>query len=211
MRLRRRWTRRTIRTLALSVACGLAAYLMLAADHRAYASLRERVGDPVPVVLAARDLARGTVLAAGDLTVASVPRAFAPPGAADAVDAAVGHALVVDIAAGEAVTATRIGTQAGPIAVQVPPGLRAFVVTVPIPPDALLPGDRVDVIGSFGGQHPYSDTVASALEVLAVLDPPTGALDPTPSLVLLVSGSTAERLAYATSFGSLTVSVIGAA
>ena len=54
-------------------------------------------------------------------------------------------------------------------------------------------------------------SVASALEVLAVLDPPAGALDPTPSLVLLVSGSTAERLAYATSFGSLTVSVIGAA
>ena len=50
------------------------------------------------------------------------------------------------------VTATRIGTQAGPIAVQVPPGLRAFVVTVPIPPDALLPGDRVDVIGTSRGK-----------------------------------------------------------
>ena len=210
MRLRRRWTRRSLRALVASVLCGGIAAAMLSSDHRAYATLREEVGEPVGVLLAARDLARGTVLAAGDVVSATVPRAFVPPGAADAADDVVGHALVADIAAGEVLTATRVGTQAGPIAVQVPPGLRAFVVTVPVPPDALRPGDRVDVIGSFGGQHPYVDTVAAGLEVLAVIEPPVGGLDARPSLVLLVSDGTAERLAYATAFGTLSVSVVGA-
>lgn len=200
-----------MRTLAASAICGVVAFAMLSSQQHAYADLRARVGDPVPVVLAARALARGTVLAATDLTTASVPRAFAPPGAASTTDDVVGHALVADLAAGEAVTATRIGTRAGPIAVQVPPGLRAFVVTVPVPADALRAGDRVDVIGSFGGQRPYADTVAAGLEVLAVLPAPAGALDPTPSLVLLVSDGTAERLAYATAFGTLAVSIVGAA
>ncbi|MFM8945005.1 MAG: SAF domain-containing protein, partial [Actinomycetota bacterium] len=46
-----------------------------------------------------------------------MPRAFAPPGAASTTDEVLGHALVTDLAAGEAVTATRVGTRAGPIAV----------------------------------------------------------------------------------------------
>ncbi|MFM7719362.1 MAG: Flp pilus assembly protein CpaB [Actinomycetota bacterium] len=211
MRLRRRPSRRSLRLLAIALACGALAFHLLASERRELASLRAATGEPVPVVRAARALDRGKVLAESDLAVATVPTAFAPPGAAGTTAEVVGRALVSDLAEGEVVTATRIGTRAGPIAAQVPPGLRAFAIAVPVPDGALRPGDRVDVLGAFGGPHPWSDTVASGLEVLAVLDPPAGDLGADPSLVLLVSDATAERLAYASAFADLTVSIVGAA
>lgn len=209
VRLRRRWSRRTVRFAILAIACGALASLLVARQERELAFLRAATGDPVPVVRAARALTRGTVLASGDLEVIAVPVAFAPPGAAASADAVVGRALLTDLDAGEAVTATRIGTRAGPIAAQVPAGFRAFTIPVAIPDGALRPGDRVDVLGAFGGPRPWSDVVASALEVLAILEPAPGDPSGRPSLVLLVSGTTAERLAYASAFADLTVAIAG--
>lgn len=145
----------------------------------------------------------------GDVEIIAVPVAFAPPGAARTVEAVVGRALLTDLEAGEAVTATRLGTRAGPIAAQVPPGLRAFPIPVAIPDGALRPGDRVDVLGAFGGPRPWSDVVATGLEVLAILEPAPGDPSGRPSLVLLVSGTTAERLAYANAFADLSVAIAG--
>jgi hypothetical protein len=72
-------------------------------------------------------------------------------------------------------------------------------------------GDRVDVVATYGGPHPYTDTVASGLEVLSAGDGEDGAIaangDGTSSLVLLVSPDTAERLAYAAAYADLAVSV----
>lgn len=171
--------------------------------------LRAATGDPVPVVRAVRALDRGTVLATGDLEVVEVPAAFAAPDAPRTIEEVVGRTLLTDLDAGEAVTATRIGTRAGPIAAQVPAGLRAFAIPVAVPDGALRPGDRVDVLGAFGGPRPWSDIVATALEVLAVLEPAPGDPSGRPSLVLLVSGTTAERLAYASAFADLSVAIVG--
>jgi Flp pilus assembly protein CpaB len=84
-----------------------------------------------------------------------------------------------------------------------------------IPPGALRAGDRVDVYATFGGPHPYTETVATGLEVLVLLgddgadgttaitsDSSTG-----PSLMLLVSPEEAERLAYATAFADLAIAI----
>lgn len=210
MRLPRRFPRRARRRLAVSLACGLVAFFLVSGQEGELSRLRAATGEPVPVVLAARELVRGTVLAEGDLTVAEVPAVFAPPGAAGAMDEVLGRALMTDLSAGEAVTATRIGSEAGPIAAQVPQGLRAFTIQVPVPPDTLRPGDRVDVLGAYGGPRPWSDTVASGLEVLAVLEPEEGAMGDEPSLVLLVSTTTAERLAYATAFADLSIAIVAA-
>jgi Flp pilus assembly protein CpaB len=73
-------------------------------------------------------------------------------------------------------------------------------------------GDRVDVLATFGGPHPHSETVASGLEVLMVLEGDEGgsALSGSsegPSLVLLVDPDVAERLAYAASFGTFSISI----
>lgn len=209
----RRWSTRRKALLALSAACGLGAFLIVRAEEARVAALAPALGEPVPVVVAARDLERGATLGAEDLRVERVPAAYAPPGSLRAPEAALGEALASDVAAGEAVTETRLAAGGGPVASQVPSGLRAFVVPSGIPPGAVRPGDRVDVLATFGGQRPYTETVASGLEVLAVLEQGSGLVGSPegPSLVLLVSPATAERLAHATAFGQLTVTIAGPA
>jgi hypothetical protein len=109
------------------------------------------------------------------------------------------------------VTRTRLGVSGGTIASLVPSGLRAFPVTASVAPDAIRAGDRVDVIATFGGPRPYADTVASELEVLAILEPDEGTFaaggGEGPSLVLLVSPQVAEELAYASAFAEIAVTV----
>jgi len=83
-----------------------------------------------------------------------------------------------------------------------------------MPAGSVRAGDRVDVLATFGGQRPYTDTVATGLEVLTVLAAEKGAFtasgaDLGPALVLLVTPDAAERLAYATAFADLTVTIAG--
>jgi pilus assembly protein CpaB len=209
----RRWSPRSKLFLVLGVACGLGAFALVRGYETRLAALRPVTGASVPMVVAAQPLVRGAVLTQEALRTASVPSAFAPPGAVRSVADAVGRTLVSDLAEGEAVTATRIGTAGGPVAAQVPSGLRAFVVPSGMPAGSVRAGDHVDVLATFGGPRPYSDTVASGLEVLTVLgaeaDPVALGTDVGPSLVLLVTPDAAERLAYAKAFADLTVTIAG--
>jgi len=212
----RRWSPRSKVLLVLAVACGLGAFALVRGYEARLAALRPVAGAPVPVVVAAQPLARGAVLSEEVLRLASVPSAFAPPGAVRSVADAVGRTLVSDLAVGEAVTRTRVGTTGGPVATQVPSGLRAFVVPSGMPAGSVRAGDRVDVLATFGGPRPYSDTVASALEVLSVLEVEQDGFAASgsgagPSLVLLVTPDAAERLAYAKAFAELTVTIAGPA
>jgi len=207
----RKLSRRSKALVVVAIACGALAFQLV----RGYASeldtLRPIAGDPVAVVVAAADVTRGTVLAAGDVRLETMPAAFAPPGALRTTERAVGLTLVSDLAEGEAVTQTRVATQGGPVASLVPSGLRAFAIRAVVPPDVVREGDRVDVVATYGGPHPYTDTVASGLEVLSAGNGEDGAIaangDGTTSLVLLVSPDTAERLAYAAAYADLAVSV----
>ena len=209
----RRWTPRSKLFLVLAVVCGLGAFALVRGYETRLAALRPIAGPAVPVVVAAQPLVRGAVLSEEVLGTASVPSAFAPPGAVRSVADAVGRTLVSDLAEGEAVTATRIGTAGGPVAAQVPSGLRAFVVPSGMPAGSVRAGDLVDVIATFGGQRPYSDTVGSGLEVLSIIETEDGAgalgTGAGPSLVLLVTPEAAERLAYAKAFADLTVTIAG--
>jgi pilus assembly protein CpaB len=123
----------------------------------------------------------------------------------------VGRTLATSLAAGEAVTRTRMGGPGGPVASVVASGLRAFVVASGLPQGVLEPGDRVDVIATFGGPRPYTDTVGTGLEVLSIVEDDAATFDAGgssgPSLVLLVSAETAEQLAHATAFGRITVTI----
>ena len=79
-----------------------------------------------------------------------------------------------------------------------------------IPAGVVRAGDLVDVIATFGGPRPYSDTVAAGLEVLSVVEDGSGTFeaggaDAGPSLVLLVAPDVAERLAHAAAFGEIPV------
>ena len=210
----RRWSLRSKLLLLLAVACGLAAFGIVRGYAARLEALRPAVGSPVPVVVAAEALPRGAILDQEALRLTSMPSAFAPPGALRSIDEALGATLVADLAEGEPVTRTRIGTSGGPVAAQVPTGLRAFVVPSGMPAGSVRPGDRVDVLATFGGQRPYTETVATGLEILSVLADEHGAVAVTgtatgPTLVLLVTPDAAERLAYAKAFADLTLTVAG--
>jgi pilus assembly protein CpaB len=212
----RRWSTRSKLLLALAAVCGLSAFAIVRGYVTRLEALRPALGEPVAVVVAAHDLGRGSVLDAEGLGLVELPSRFTPPGALSSVDEAVGRTLVSDLAEGEVVTTTRVGVSGGPVAAQVPPGFRAFAVPSAMPAGSIHAGDRVDVLATFGGRSPHTETTATALEVLSVLEAEAGAFAASgssagPTLVLLVSPDAAERLAYAKAFAELTVTVAGAA
>jgi len=214
--VRRKWSPVSKLLLVLAAASGAGAFLVVSMYARKLEALRPAVGEPVPVVIAARDITRGTQLSLAMLTVEEIPSDFAPPGSFGATDDVEGRTLLAGLATGEPVTETRLAfAGAGPIAALVPPGLRAFVVTSDVPNSVIRSGDTVDVLATFGGGRPYTDTVAEGVEVLSVLSPQTATTSlggPAPSaggtrLVLVVSPELAERLAHAAAFGDLAVTI----
>jgi Flp pilus assembly protein CpaB len=86
------------------------------------------------------------------------------------------------------------------------------------PGGTVRPGDHVDVVATFGanGGRPYTDTVATALEVLDVVEAgqPVSASASGgasgPPIVVLADPLTVERLARAASQALLTVAIVGA-
>lgn len=215
MRLRRRWSRTSKLFLLLAVASGAAAFLVVRGYAERLEALRPAVGQPVPVLVAASDLRRGTRLTADVLREQSVPSAYVQPGAVTDRAEAGGRTLVADLAAGEMLTRTRLGAEgAGPIAALVPPELRAVSIQLALPPGVVREGDHVDVLATFGGGRPYTETVAPGLEVLSVIDAEgteigAGGAGSTRAVVVLVSPEDAERLAYAEAFGDLSVAIAG--
>jgi Flp pilus assembly protein CpaB len=207
----RRWSRRSKAFGVLAVASGAAAFTLVDGYAAKLEALRPVTGDPVPVVVASAFLARGHILAEGSVAVRMVPSAFAPPGRIGKVEEVAGRTLVTDVAEGEAITRTRLGVSGGPVASLVPTGLRAFPVSAATPPGAIRPGDRVDVLATFGGPRPYADTVASGLEVLTIIEAEGGAFaaggDAGASLVLLVSAEVAEELAFASAYADISVAL----
>src|SRR5215204_2355021 len=193
----------------LAVVAGAGSFTLVRGYAAELEALRPVAGNDVPVVVAERDIQRGSVIDEGSVRLQPMPSAYAPPGALRSVATAVGRTLGSDLAEGEAVTRTRVGC--GPVASLVAGGLRAFVVGSGLPSGVLEPGDRVDVIATFGGPHPYTDTVGSGLQILSIVEQDAGTFQAGgatgPSLVLLVSPETAEQLARATAFGQLTVTI----
>lgn len=195
---------------------GLAAVLALAAfgTARSYAQRLRAMdpGAPIRVLVAAKHLERGTTLEEDMLRPVSLPAAFVPPGAvAESADVA-GDTVVAPMNEGEVLTGSRLGTRAGPVAALVPAGLRAVMVPTDLPPGTIRPGDRVDVLATYMGGQPYTETVASAVEVLDALDPSGGGLGEGPSgpvLVLLADPSSAERIAHAVAAARVDVAIIG--
>jgi len=168
----------------------------------------------VPVVVVARDLPAGALLATRDVRTASLPRDAVPAGAVREVPAVLGRVVAGPVRRGEPITDARL----------VGPGLTAGLgpdesAAVPVrladPQAAALvrPGDRVDVLGTpvepspTGVAPPASDAalVAGAVRVLAVLrgrDPADGVL-----LVVAAAPAAARRLAGAAARYRLTVTV----
>ena len=216
MLFRRKLPRSSFVLLTVSVACALAAALVMRAYARRLDIIRPDGGPPVAILAAVDDVARGAVLAEEMLEVVTVPSRFAPPGAMREIDRASGRIAVADIAAGEIVTSHRLaGADSGPTSSLVPPGMRA--VQVPIGAAVgVKPGDLVDVIATFGGGGAHTEVTGEGLEVLAVHRGGGGSFGAAASpssgdfgLVLLVTPTDAELLAFAAAFATLSIAVRG--
>lgn len=169
-------------------------------------------GSPTRVLVAAKDLVRGARLDEGLVAIQDMPATFVPPGAVASLEAVSGKTLLAPIAAGEVITRSRLGVEAGPVAALVPAGLRAVMVPTDLPPAVVAPGDHVDVLATYTGGQPYTETVASSVEIIDTLDPQSGGLGDGPHgpvLVLLADPSSAAEIAHAVAAARVDVAVVG--
>lgn len=163
--------RRGLVLLVLALACGA-----LAASEVSdrVSEVEGRIGVPVPVVVAARDIEPGAELASADLRLVHVPQRYAPPDAPTSPDQAIGLRTAGPVAAGSPITAGVVGavtTGEGPRALR--GGERAVEVAVAGGASLLetaVPGARVDVLVSTDpGDGPGSSFVAlEDVELLAL-------------------------------------------
>jgi pilus assembly protein CpaB len=166
----------------------------------------------VPVVVAATDLAAGTVLTPADLELAELPAPLVPDGASRQGSAVAGEVLAAPVRRGEVVTDVRV---IGPgLWSQVPAGQVAAPVRLADLGVATLlrPGDRVDVLASGADTGAAEVVAAGALVLSAPSGAPPDELSAGPSegpglLVLAVAPEVARTLAGAATTGSLTVTL----
>lgn len=219
--MRRRWSRSSRLYMSASVVAAAAAGLLLNQYVARTASVAEALGPTVAVVVATQHVERGSVLAPGQVQLDEMPEAYAPPGVIEEISKAAGRVALSDLVPGEVVTETRLArVRAGPVASLVPEGLRAFAVPTSLPPGALVPGDRVDVLATFASGQPHTETVVSGVEVLFVLgegapgdtsglglDASAAGIGEATTLILLVSPLQEEDLAFARAFADIQVAI----
>lgn len=135
-------------------------------------------GQPVPVLVAVKDIPRMTKLDKDAVEVRQVPRMFLQPMALTTVNVAVGQVTISPILKGEQVLGTKLvspGIETG-LAIKVPKGLRAVTIAtddVTGVAGLIKPGNYVDVLGVFEfGDGKKSDqkayTIFQNVLVLAV-------------------------------------------
>jgi pilus assembly protein CpaB len=212
--LGRRWSPASKATAGIGLALAVFAFLLIRAEANRIRAMEP--GPPVPVVVAARAVPRGAVLQAADLRTEQMPARWAPPGRIESPGVLVGRSALAPIAPAEPVTSTRVsGSAPGSLSALVPPGLRAVTVNAGTSGAMVRPGDLVDVMVTYAGSTPYTETLATSVEVLrnsphgeagSLGSEPDG-----PALVLLADPAQAERLAGAQALGTLSLALAPAA
>ncbi len=194
--------RRALARHRVLLACGLLA----AAVASGISAVAPAPPQTATVLVAARDVVGGTVLASGDLSAAELPAALVPRGALTDAASAVGRLVAGPVRAGEALTDVRLlGAGLLPAGRQV-----AVPVRVAEPATAALvaAGDVVDVLSASPDGGAEATTVVSRVRVLSVPsageDAGDGAL-----LVVATDRAAAGRLAAAAVTGQLSVLVHG--
>ncbi|MFN2502941.1 MAG: Flp pilus assembly protein CpaB [Acidimicrobiales bacterium] len=166
-------------------------------------SLAARYGPLRPVVVASREVERGTEVEPADLAVRQVPAAFLPETATRSVAEVAGRTTVVPLLAGQPVFRGHLAPEglAG-VAALLPPGTRAVAVPVGGASVVVRRGDVVDVLASFDPQLSGTGepTLAVALDALVV---DAG----TESATLAVSPEEARAVAFAVTHGTVTVTL----
>ena len=207
---------RMLLILALAIIFGLAAgYSALryvsARPSTVTASPR---GETVLVVLAARDLPLGTILADTDLRVVEWPTGAVPLGFAGSKEELVGRSLLTNVQANEAVLSGKLA-DSGQIGIipLIPTGMRALSIAVDQVAGVagfVTPQTTVDVILIMtppGSQDAVSKVILQNVQALAageeIRETEDGRPVTVPVVTVLVSPSDAEKLALAENQGDL--------
>jgi len=188
------WPRRVAALLCLTLAL-----LSALSSHTAPAPARRS-----PVLVAAKPVPPGAVLAAGDLTAVLWPDEIVPVTALRRVSDALGHTVGAAMARGEPLTASRL-LDTG-IAAALTPGQVALTVGLASGNQAaiLQAGALIDLYAADAGAALIEGSPLPAasghrlgvsLRVLAVLPPSNAQTGDGPSLVIAADRATAARLA----------------
>ncbi len=210
----------TVLAVAL-VAATLASFVVYRA--LASASATARVTPTVPTLVAAENIAAGTLIARGHLKVIQWPADSPIAGSLTDPARAIDRGAIVAIAANEPITDAKlaaVGAGAG-LPPTIPPGMRAICVRVNEVIGVagfVVPGTRVDVIVTFEGRAQQRESVArvvvSNAQVLTAgtrFDQEKARQDgrpiPTSVVTLLVTPEDAERVALAGAEGRITLTL----
>ncbi|MBM3957735.1 MAG: Flp pilus assembly protein CpaB [Gemmatimonadetes bacterium] len=187
----------------------LLGYLSRALDKRDGGALTE-----VPV--AARDIEMGAVVTSDAVAMRSIPSGYLVPGSRRRRSDVVGARALRFIGRGEPFVPSAVaGAGGGTLSSRIPADARAYCIELPAgtgPGSDLQPGDRVDVLATYG-DPPRTSTLLEARPVLqagsggnAGTDGRAGS-DGASRLTLLVTPAEAELLAQAETVGRLSISV----
>lgn len=215
--------KRMMIVLGLALICGIGAGLVILDYLRApVESMAAETSATRPVVVAARDLAAGTILQPPDIRVVQWPADLASatyPGDAAAV---VGRGLVTQVSADEPLLETKLASRGkgGGLPVIIPEGMRAVSVKVDEVIGVagfVLPGTRVDVLATFGvggkGEDAVTRVILQNAEALAAgqtTQPDAqGKPQTVPVITLLVSPEEAEDLTLAATQGQIQLALRG--
>ena len=146
-RKRRKWM---ALVLAL-VSGGAAGYLALGYMNKPLAPRSASASASTHIVVAARDLALGTVLAPGDVKTIAWPSVTVPPGYAASEEQVIGRGLITPVSANEPLMTAKLADKeaGGGLPIVIPEGMRAVSVKVDEVIGVagfVLPGTRVDVL-----------------------------------------------------------------
>jgi Flp pilus assembly protein CpaB len=150
----------------LAAALALTSFLVVGSEVARAERAQAAAGPGVTVVVAARDVAAGTTLQAGDVRTVAMPLVYAPPAAVTSPDAAIGRVLDGPVAACEVLVDTRLATSA--FAPSVTPGYVVVTVGFASVPDGLSTADRVDAFATYAGARPYTTLVGEDLHIVSI-------------------------------------------
>ena len=203
-------TSRTLILVVLALICGASAVVGV---NQLTQGKEVSTVATVPVVIAAKDMPRGSVLSAQVLTVSQWPAGAVPAGALTNVEEANGRAVFVPLVKGEPLLEAKLASKdAGRgLAAMIPKGMRAFTIrTSHVSAGVggfIMPGNKVDILLTTNGSGPNDTTGGGAtttllqnIEILAIaqlLDAPdTNAMNPKDmnNVTLLVTPDQAAKL-----------------
>jgi len=106
------------------------------------AEIERRIGSPVPVVVAAREIARGARIVPGDLALRQVPERYAPQASFADIQELQGARTAVAVAAGSDLSESMVASGPSPGAA----GLRLLRLVVVGSAPEMAPGSLVDIL-----------------------------------------------------------------